>query len=109
MEIAVSRFDRRKRYYGDGMKRIDDRFFEPVDKVIWEFEREIGVKIENLDISTYKGKRQRGDLLVRLKDFAGLRYSEINKISPFDNLRLVSFPKLYRDAKLRQQEAKEKS
>jgi putative transposase len=109
LETAVSRFDRRERCFGDGMKRIDDRYFEPVDKVIWEFERAHGVKIEDLDITSYAGKRQRGELLVRLKDLAGLRYSEINKIFPFDNLQLVSFPKLYRDAKHRLQESTKKS
>jgi len=39
--------------------------------------------------------------LVLLKDWGGLRYPEINKIPPFDRIRLTSFAKLYKDAKRR--------
>jgi len=101
VEEAVSRFNRRKRYYGDGMKRIDDRFFEPVEKIIWEFEQKIGCKIEEINLGTLQGKRIRGELLVRLKDLGGLRYSEISKISIFWSYRYSSMAKLYRDTKHR--------
>jgi hypothetical protein len=42
-------------------------------------------------------------LLIRLKDIAGLKYIEIIEIPPFDNLKLPSLGKLYRDAKARMQ------
>jgi REP element-mobilizing transposase RayT len=106
IETAVSKFDRREKYFGIGMKRTDDRFFEPVEKIIWEFEKKIGMKIEDLDVSSFSGKRLRSELLVRLRDLGGLRYSEITDISPFDNLKFSSLPRLYKDAKRRQENDK---
>jgi hypothetical protein len=108
MKIAVSRFDRREKDFGIGMKRMDDRFFEPVEKVIWEFEKKIGIKIEAINVSTRIGKRLRGELLVRLRDLGGLRYTEINEIPPFDSLLLTSMRKLYKDTKRRLQKDNEK-
>jgi len=43
--------------------------------IIWEFEKKIGIKIKDLDLTNHKGKILRGELLVRLKDLGGLRYS----------------------------------
>ena len=101
LQAAVERFDRRKNGYGEEMKRIEDRFFEPVEKVIWEFEKKIGEEIEDMNVNNHAGKRLRGELLVRLKDLCGLTYAEINKIAPFDNLKQGSLGKLYMDAKAR--------
>jgi hypothetical protein len=53
LKAAVERFDRRKNEYGEEMKRIEDRFFEPVEKVIWEFEKKIGEEIEDIRNSLY--------------------------------------------------------
>ncbi|MFW9879835.1 MAG: hypothetical protein ACFFG0_42725 [Candidatus Thorarchaeota archaeon] len=39
------------------MKRIGDKFFEPVEKIFWEFEKKIGIKIEDLDVTNHKGKK----------------------------------------------------
>ena len=93
-----------------GWKRSDDQdpIFNPVEKVIWEFEQQIGIPIEEVDITTHKGKRLRGELLIYLKDTAGLKYIEIIELPPFDNLKLPSLGKLYRDAKARQQNNKKK-
>ncbi len=107
VEKAVSRFDRRERYFGKEMRRTSDRFFEPVEKVICEFEQKIGHAIADLAVWTLQGKRLRGEFLVRLKDWGGLRYIEINDIPPFDNLKFASLPKLYKDAKQRLQREKE--
>jgi hypothetical protein len=57
LETAISRFDRRERYFGYGMKRIDDNRFDPIEKIIMEFEKKIGVKIDELKVDTYIGKR----------------------------------------------------
>lgn len=107
-ETAVTKSDRRERYFGDGMKRIDDNLFEPVEKVIWEFENKIGKKVEDFDVSTHRGKRLRGELLVLLKDLSGLTYSEIGKIQPFCSLKFTSFPKLYKDTWKRRQKKSNK-
>lgn len=102
---AIGKFDRRAKGLSPGYKRIDDQdpIFNPGEKVIWEFERKIGYPIEEIDVSTHHGKRLRGELLVRLKDIAGLKYREIIEICPFDNLKFPSLGKLYSDAKFRRQ------
>jgi REP element-mobilizing transposase RayT len=74
LDEALEKFDRRGKLGSEGVKRIDDRYFEPEEKVIWEFEIEQGLKLEEIDMSTYKGKRLRGELLVLLKDLSGLKY-----------------------------------
>ena len=107
-EQAVEKFDRRKNLYGDEMKRVNDGFFEPVEKIIWEFERKIGYPIEDIDINRHEGKRLRGELLVRLKDLGGLTYEEISKISLFNNLKQNSLGKIYLDSKQRLQSKKVK-
>jgi hypothetical protein len=98
---AVEKFDRRINPWREEMGRIDDRFFEPVEKIIQEFERKIGYPIEDISINTYDGKRLRGELLVRLKDSGGLTYAEINKIPPFHDLKQNSLGKIYMDSKAR--------
>ena len=85
------------------MQRIEDRFFEPVVKIIREFEQKIGNDIEKINVTNHEGKRLRGELLVRLKDWGGLTYGEINKIPPFDWLKQGSLGKLYPDTKARLQ------
>ena len=104
-ESAFEKYDRRKVKPSIGWKRVDDQdpIFNPVEKVIWEFEQEIGRPIQEIDVSTYEGKRLRGELLIRLKDIAVLKYGEIIEIPPFDNLKLPSMGKLYRDAKARKE------
>lgn len=98
LETAIISSERRKTYLSEEMKRIDDNLFEPVKKVIQEFEKKAGQKAGELDEKTHTGKRVRGELLRRLKDLSGLTYSEINKIPPFCGLKTASLPKLYKDA-----------
>jgi hypothetical protein len=101
IEEALERFNRRKNWYGDGMKRIDERFFSPLEKVLMEYEKKIGIKLEEINLNTLEGKRMRGELLTWLKDEGGLRYPEISKLPLFWGYRLTSMAKLYRDTKLR--------
>jgi REP element-mobilizing transposase RayT len=105
---ALEKYDRRKKTLSLGWKRTDDLdpIFNPVEKVIWEFEQKIGQSVEELDRSSHTGKRLRGELLIRLKDIAGMKYSEIIEIPPFDSLKFVSLGKLYRDAKKRMKRKK---
>jgi hypothetical protein len=48
--------------------------------VVWEFEKIKGLRMEEIDITSLEGKRQRGELLVLLKDKGGLTYKEIREI-----------------------------
>ncbi|MGE5339999.1 MAG: hypothetical protein ACM3SY_00830 [Candidatus Omnitrophota bacterium] len=104
IEEALGRFNRRERLYGDGMKRIDEPFFSPIEKVLMDFEKKIGMKLDDINLDTWEGKRIRGELLTWLKDYAGLRYSEINKLPLFFGYRLTSMAKLYKDTKIRLKE-----
>ncbi|MCP5108193.1 MAG: hypothetical protein GY950_32705 [bacterium] len=55
-----------------------------------------GIKIAEIDPRTLKGKRQRGALLVHLKERAGLKYKEIGKFDVFGDLSFASLRSLYR-------------
>jgi len=107
LDEALEKFDRRGQLENEGVKRIDDRYFEPEEKVIWEFENKHGLKLEEMDVGCYRGKRLRGELLVLLKDLAGLKYTEIMELPIFRELLVTSLPKLYRDAKRRKKESKD--
>jgi REP element-mobilizing transposase RayT len=83
-----------------GVQRKDDRYFEPVEKVLLEFKNIHGVNFEEIETVTWAGKRLRGELLVLLKDKAGLKYKDINEISVFSNLSFSSLRSLYRRTKM---------
>ena len=101
LKEALKKYDRRKGNVGIYGKRIDDKYFEPVEKVIWEFERMKSISIDDIPVDTYEGKRLRGELLVHLKDRAGLQYSEIIKFDIFDDLKYTSLSPIYRNTKKR--------
>jgi len=98
---ALKKFNRRKKQDGIHGKRIDDRFIEPVEKVIQEFEKQKGINIDHIDVQCFKGKRLRGELLVHLKDRAAMTYSEIVKFDIFGNLSFGSLGSIYKNAKKR--------
>lgn len=54
-----------------------------------------------MDTGAVEGKRLRGELLVRLKDEAGLTFPEISRLVPFMGLKCRSLPHLYRNARRR--------
>ncbi len=100
---AIINYDRRERPTNQsiGTQRKEDVYFEPVEKVLWEFERINDVKVEEIDITTIKGKRQRGALLVLLKEKAGLTYKEISGFDIFGDLKLGSLGRIYKNMKSR--------
>jgi hypothetical protein len=93
---AVNRFDRRNEDFSPKRKRKDDRYFEPVEKVIQEFERKYEVNIDKIDVRTLAGKKIRTKLMILLKDMAGLKYSEIIEMDLFSDLQLSSLRSIYR-------------
>ena len=95
---AEYRFDRRREPELPRNGRKEDKHFEPVNKVIWEFERKIGKPIEKIDLSGHQGKRQRAELLRLLKDLAGLTYREIMEIEIFHGLAFSSLGSIYANA-----------
>jgi hypothetical protein len=52
------------------------------------------ISIDDIPVDTYEGKRLRGELLVHLKDRAGLQYSEIIKFDIFDDLKYTSLSRM---------------
>lgn len=73
----------------------DDSLFTPPEEILEKFEAEFGVSPDELDIYTLKGKRLRGELLVRLKDESGLKYSEILEFPIFSDLKIGSMGSMY--------------
>lgn len=98
LDQARDRFERRGEAPSDKRRRADDNGFDPIGKVWQEFEYKHQVKAEAIDTRSIQGKRLRGELLVRLRDLAGLTLREINEIPPFTELKYHSMPHLYRIA-----------
>ncbi|MEI6614233.1 MAG: transposase [Chrysiogenales bacterium] len=96
-----NRCERRSRPDAVRRKRKDDRYFEPLAKVIYEFEKMIGKKVECLDLTTWHDKKLRGELLVDIREHCGLKYSEIAEIPIFSDIQLGSLGSLYWHSKRR--------
>lgn len=105
LKLALKKFNRRRRPTGQsiGVRRKEDLHFEPVEKVFREFESMRGIKVDAIDTGTWEGKRIRGELLILLKDEAGLKYREISEIAIFSDLSFSSLRRLYRISKERRQ------
>ena len=101
IEKAEKMFDRRKEPSKYLNKREEDWVFDPVEKIIQEFERKIGMSVSEIDTGSFEGKRLRGELLWRLKDLGGLKYSEIYEFDIFKDLRFGSLGRLYQQARVR--------
>lgn len=83
--------------------KVEKRHFETPEKVMSRFELEKGIELDKLDLHTYKGKRLRAELLVYLKERAGLTYPRIGEIPLFQNLKVASLGRIYQEAKKRLQ------
>jgi len=100
---AEQKFNRRKTEDERRNARHDDQHWEPVAKVLAGFEQRIGRPVERIDTHSYEGKRQRGELLVLLKDLAGLTYQQVMEFEVFRELSCSSLGHLYQAAMKRQQ------
>jgi len=69
--------------------------------VVQEFERRHDMRIYDLDLSTHAHKRLRGELLVLLKERAGLTYREIVQMDLFGDLSINSLGTLYKRSRTR--------
>ncbi|MCG2811447.1 MAG: hypothetical protein L6428_08310 [Candidatus Aminicenantes bacterium] len=98
---ALERRDKRINEKSLEKRRKDDSWFEPVEKVYRELEKDNGIKFEKLDYGTLAGKQLRGELLVRLKELSGLTYRQIAQLPEFRDIKLHSLAKLYKDARKR--------
>lgn len=103
MKSALERFDRRKRptLQSKGTRREDEHYFEPVDMILYEFEKANRINIDDVDTRTARGKRLRGELLVHLKERAGLKYKEIGELDIFSDLSIISLRTMYKNYRSR--------
>jgi len=83
----LERADRRTRGPSLKRKRVDDIYFEPLEKVIQELENKHRIKFDDLDFSSFLGKRHRAELLVNLKERAGLRYTDVAELRTLQPIR----------------------
>jgi REP element-mobilizing transposase RayT len=98
---AENKYDRRQWKSLKENKRESDMYFEPVDKVYYEFEKTRKIRLSEIDFSTHRGKRLRGEFLVLLKDKAGLLYREIKELVEFSDINFSSLGNLYSKNKQR--------
>ncbi len=101
LEKALEKRDKRIDERSLERRRKEDSWFEPVEKVYWELEKENKIKFAQLDYGTLAGKQLRSKLLVRLKELSGLTYREIAQLPEFRDIKLHSLAKLYKDARKR--------
>jgi hypothetical protein len=89
--------------------KVEKRHFESPEKVMSRFEMEKGIELDKLDLHSYKGKRLRAELLVHLKERAGITYPMIGELPLFQNLKVASLGRIYQEAKKRLQTQAEES
>lgn len=95
IEAILKKSDRRSGKASLRRKRTDDKYFEPVEKIFYEFEKKYQLKIDKIDPRTYFGKRLRSELMVYLKERAGMRYRDIAELDIFAGLSINSLGPLY--------------
>jgi putative transposase len=98
---AEMKFDRRKMTGQSRRMRRRDYIFETTEKVVKEFEDKHKISIGDINTSSCIGKRLRSELLVLMKDRAGLSYREIVKFPIFMSLKYSSLGQIYKRAKKR--------
>ncbi|PIV19016.1 MAG: hypothetical protein COS41_02420 [Elusimicrobia bacterium CG03_land_8_20_14_0_80_50_18] len=99
IKSAFSKFDRRASQDQIERRREKDYIFDSAESVVNEFERENGISLDGLDVKTREGEKLRASLLVKLKDSAGLRYKDIQKIPIFKNMQVSSMGTIYKRGK----------
>ena len=104
---SIKKFDRRKRECTSYKMRRDECSFKSIKDVIKEFEDKRGVRIGEIKLNNHQGKALRAELLVSLKDEAGLTYSKIIQHPLFQLLKYSSLGQLYKRTKARMEEEKE--
>jgi REP element-mobilizing transposase RayT len=99
IETAKRKFERRKTRSKTARRRLQEHDFELAENVVSDFEKKIGISISEIDTSTRAGTKMRNDLLVLLKERAGLTYTEIVRYPLFQSLKHYSLSHLYRRTK----------
>jgi REP element-mobilizing transposase RayT len=98
---SLNLYNRRRKKGISRRMRIFDQYFRGATQIISEFENEKGVTLDKVDFVSIEGKGLRGELLVRLKDEGGLKYTEIINYPWFESLKYNSLGQLYKRTKVK--------
>jgi REP element-mobilizing transposase RayT len=104
VEQLLEKAERRKGRESRERRRSPDKYFEPVAKIIGEFEKMHGVDVQYMDISTHAGKRLRAELLWHLKTRAGMTYRQLAHLDWFADLNTSSMGTLYQRIRIKMTE-----
>ncbi|MBN2323559.1 MAG: transposase [Spirochaetes bacterium] len=96
---AMTQFNRRVVNHKSIRMRTDDCHFETADKVIRTFERTKGITLEGIRLNTLQGKKLRSELLLQLRDKAGLSFKIIGGHPFFQSVKYSSLAKIYQRAR----------
>lgn len=97
---AINRFDRRKKQEFVNRKRKEDLHFYPQEQVIKEFEDKHKIKIGSINTQTYRGKKLRAELLIKLRDYSNMKYRDISLLEPFSDVQFGSLRSIYKRAQI---------
>jgi len=100
---AMKKFERRQTTKPSKRMRQKEYSFLPFERIIEEFEITHGVRLKDIDYTTWGGKAFRAELLQKLKDVGGLTYKEIIALEPFSELKFSSLGQIYKRTKKRKQ------
>lgn len=102
IQTAIKVFDRRKQT-GDLSLRMrrDETSFKSCEQVVHAFELKHGMTINELNCTNRAGKVLRAELLVSLKDEAGMTYAQIVCLPIFQTLKYGSLAQIYKRARAR--------
>ncbi len=102
IKTAIKIFDRRKQSGDLSLRmRCDETSFKSCEQVVHAFELKHGIAINELDYTNRTGKILRAELLVSLKDEAGMTYAQIVCLPVFQTLKYSSLAQIYKRAKSR--------
>lgn len=91
-----SSFERRGNSIKTSYNMRTKREFQTSQQVIRRFEKDMNLKISEINIKSAMGKKLRADLLIRLKDEAGMTFKEINALDLFCDMKTYSLSTIYR-------------
>ncbi|MDD5067204.1 MAG: transposase [bacterium] len=97
---SMKKFNRRKKCVERERRREFEQGFQDPEQIIRDFEVQIEKNIRKINHKNRDERRLREQLLVALKEKAGLTYSEINRISLFRRLKYCSLGQMYKRAQL---------
>jgi len=102
---SLEKSDRRKKGEVSPNRRLED-VRKDIKDIIKEFENDKGIKIDDIDSKTKMGRELRNELIVKLRDEGVVRYTEINLLPPFKDLKYSYLGRLYEIAKEEMQKCK---